>query len=86
MSYKNWIFERDGKIGIIKMNRPEVRNALNWETWMELEDILKRLVHKNQSREFPRILIPKTLSLVYARCELSEEIGQWGRLKSQGET
>jgi enoyl-CoA hydratase/carnithine racemase len=35
MSYKNWIFERDGKIGIIKMNRPEVRNALNWETWWD---------------------------------------------------
>ena len=43
MSYKNWIFEKDGKIGIMKMNRPDVRNALNWETWMELEDILKRL-------------------------------------------
>ena len=43
MTYKNWIFEKDGKIGIIKMNRPEVRNALNWETWMELEGILKRL-------------------------------------------
>jgi len=43
MTYKNWIFEKDGKIGIIRMNRPEVRNALNWETWMELEDILKRL-------------------------------------------
>ncbi len=43
MSYKNWLFEKDGKIGIIKMNRPDVRNALNWETWMELEDILKHL-------------------------------------------
>ncbi|HYA94213.1 MAG TPA: enoyl-CoA hydratase-related protein [Thermodesulfobacteriota bacterium] len=43
MTYKNWIFERDGKIGIIKMNRPDVRNSLNWETWMEFEDILKRL-------------------------------------------
>jgi enoyl-CoA hydratase len=43
MTYKNWIFEKDEKIGVIKMNRPEVRNALNWETWMELEDILKRL-------------------------------------------
>jgi enoyl-CoA hydratase len=43
MSYKNLIFESHDGIGIIKMNRPEVRNALNWETWMELEDILKRL-------------------------------------------
>jgi len=43
MSYKNLIFESHDRIGIIKMNRPEVRNALNWETWMELEDILKQL-------------------------------------------
>jgi enoyl-CoA hydratase len=43
MSYKNLIYETDDGIGIIKVNRPEVRNALNWETWMELEDVLKRL-------------------------------------------
>lgn len=43
MSYKNLIYETDGNIGIIKINRPEVRNVLNWETWMELEDVLKQL-------------------------------------------
>jgi enoyl-CoA hydratase len=43
MIYKNLIYETDGSIGIIKINRPEVRNVLNWETWMELEDVLKRL-------------------------------------------
>ncbi len=43
MSYKNLIYETDGRIGIIKINRPEVRNVLNWETWMELEELLKRL-------------------------------------------
>jgi len=42
MSYKNLIFETDDRIGIIKINRPEVRNVLNWETWMELEDVLKQ--------------------------------------------
>jgi len=43
MSYKNLIYETDERVGIIKVNRPEVRNILNWETWMELEDALKRL-------------------------------------------
>lgn len=43
MSYKNLIYETDGKIGLIKINRPEVRNVLNWETWMELEEVLNRL-------------------------------------------
>jgi enoyl-CoA hydratase len=43
LSYKNLIYETDGSVGIIRVNRPEVRNALNWETWMEFEDALKQL-------------------------------------------
>ncbi|MGA2259825.1 MAG: enoyl-CoA hydratase-related protein [Acidobacteriota bacterium] len=43
MSYKNLIYEINGGVGVIKVNRPEVRNVLNWETWMEFEDVLKRL-------------------------------------------
>ncbi len=43
MSYKNLIYETEEGIGIIKINRPEVRNVLNWETWMELEEVLNRL-------------------------------------------
>ncbi len=43
MTYRNLIYESDEKIGIIKVNRPEVRNVLNWETWVEFEDVLKRL-------------------------------------------
>jgi enoyl-CoA hydratase len=43
MAYKNLIYETSEGIGIIKMNRPEVRNVLNWETWLELEDVLRRL-------------------------------------------
>lgn len=43
MSYKNLIYETDGGVGIIRFNRPGVRNALNWDTWMEFEDALRRL-------------------------------------------
>jgi enoyl-CoA hydratase len=43
MSCKSLTYETEGKIGLIKINRPEVRNVLNWETWMELEDVLNRL-------------------------------------------
>jgi enoyl-CoA hydratase len=43
MSYKNLIFETEGSVGIIRINRPEVRNVLNWETWMEFEEALKQL-------------------------------------------
>jgi enoyl-CoA hydratase len=43
MTYKNLIYKVVEKVGIIKVNRPEVRNVLNWETWMEFEDAMKRL-------------------------------------------
>jgi len=43
LPYKNLIYESNGGVGIIKVNRPEVRNALDWETWMEFDDVLKRL-------------------------------------------
>ncbi|MDI7260292.1 MAG: enoyl-CoA hydratase-related protein [Thermodesulfobacteriota bacterium] len=43
MKYKNLIFEMEKEVGIIKINRPEVRNVLNWETWMEIEDVIKRI-------------------------------------------
>jgi len=43
MGYRNLILEKDGKVGILKVNRPEVRNVFNWETWMEFEEALKEL-------------------------------------------
>jgi enoyl-CoA hydratase len=43
MTYENLIYETEERVGIIKINRPDVRNVLNRETWMELEDALKRL-------------------------------------------
>lgn len=42
-SYSNLLYRIEEGIGIITVNRPEVRNVLNWQTWMELEDALKRL-------------------------------------------
>jgi len=43
MGYKNLIYEAEEGVGFIKINRPEVRNVLNWDTWMELDDALRRL-------------------------------------------
>jgi enoyl-CoA hydratase/carnithine racemase len=46
MSYKNLIYETEDKVGSIEINRREVRNVLNWGTWMELENALKQLKPK----------------------------------------
>lgn len=36
MVYQNILLEKEGRIGIIKINRPEVRNALNGQTVKEI--------------------------------------------------
>lgn len=36
MTYQNILFEKEGRVGIIKINRPEVRNALNGQTVTEI--------------------------------------------------
>ena len=38
MSYNNLLYEVQDKIAIISVNRPEVLNALNWETIRELNE------------------------------------------------
>jgi enoyl-CoA hydratase len=43
MSYKNLLLETNEGVAVVTFNRPEVRNALNWDTWMEFEDAIKRL-------------------------------------------
>ncbi len=36
MEYQNLLLEKDGHIAIITLNRPEVRNAMDPRTWMEI--------------------------------------------------
>ena len=36
MTYQNILLEKEGRVGIIKINRPEVRNALNGQTVTEI--------------------------------------------------
>lgn len=43
MEYQNILIEFDDRIGIIKLNRPEVRNALDAQTLVEMSDALETL-------------------------------------------
>ncbi|WP_027415338.1 enoyl-CoA hydratase/isomerase family protein [Aneurinibacillus terranovensis] len=43
MQYENILLQREGRIGVIKINRPEVRNALDGKTVGEIQDALHRL-------------------------------------------
>ena len=40
MNYENILVYKDGAIGVIKINRPEVRNALDGQTIREIEDAI----------------------------------------------
>lgn len=43
MAYENLIVERDGNIAVVTVNRPQARNALNMETWQELDRVMAAL-------------------------------------------
>ncbi|MBA7602037.1 enoyl-CoA hydratase/isomerase family protein [candidate division WOR-3 bacterium] len=50
MVYKNLIYEKDGHLAYVKMNRPEVLNALNSETFYELHDLFSQIEKDNKLR------------------------------------
>lgn len=50
MAYQNLIVERDGSIAIVTVSRPEVRNALNADTWREINLIVTELEGDNTVR------------------------------------
>lgn len=43
MTYQNLLFEREGSIGLLAINRPKVLNALNRETMTEISQAVKKI-------------------------------------------
>jgi len=43
MELKSLLFEKSGKIGVITLNRPDVRNAISMEMFVELQELVKNL-------------------------------------------
>ena len=41
MTYEEIIYETDGDVGILTLNRPDARNALTHTTYAELEDVVR---------------------------------------------
>ncbi|MDY6862986.1 MAG: enoyl-CoA hydratase/isomerase family protein [Thermodesulfobacteriota bacterium] len=48
--YKNIIYREDGNISRITLNRPEVKNAINFNIIDELGDALEKLSHSGKAR------------------------------------
>ncbi len=46
----NVLYEQDGKIGYITLNRPEKRNALSFELLKELEELIKSISEERKVR------------------------------------
>lgn len=47
MNHQNIIFEKDGNIALITLNRPEVRNALDPQTWGEIRAAIRECRQDN---------------------------------------
>jgi enoyl-CoA hydratase len=41
------IYEKKDKIGLIRLNRPKVLNAMNRQLWIEMQDVLERVKQDN---------------------------------------
>jgi enoyl-CoA hydratase len=50
VDYRNLIFEKEGKIAYVRMNRPDVLNALNSETFYELGDLFSNIGKDSELR------------------------------------
>ncbi|MFH2057281.1 MAG: enoyl-CoA hydratase/isomerase family protein [Pseudomonadota bacterium] len=47
MSYEYIIYEKKDLIGLIKLNRPKVLNAMNRHLWIEMQDVLETVKQDN---------------------------------------
>ncbi len=50
MKYQNLIYKKDGHIALITLNRPDVHNALNPRTWMEIYAVARECRFDNDVR------------------------------------
>ncbi len=47
MDYECIIYEKQDKVGLIKLNRPKVLNAMNRQLWIEMQDALETVKQDN---------------------------------------
>ena len=47
MNYECIIYEKKDQVGLIKLNRPKVLNAMNRQLWIEMQDALEKIRQDN---------------------------------------
>jgi len=47
MEYDNIIYTKENQVGLIKLNRPKVLNAMNRQLWIEMQDALETVKQDN---------------------------------------
>ena len=50
MDYQTIKFEKDGNVGLIRLNRPERMNAVNETMYQEIQDVLEKTDSDNDIR------------------------------------
>ncbi|RLI84329.1 enoyl-CoA hydratase [Archaeoglobales archaeon] len=72
LSYENIIYEEEGKIGRITLNRPEKRNALSYALLTELKDLLSRI---KEERKVKVVIVKGAGKVFSSGHDLKEVLG-----------
>lgn len=69
MGYTNVIFEKEGNIAIVKINRPKALNALNCKTLRELDSIIQEI---SEDKEIYAVILTGEGKAFVAGADISE--------------
>jgi enoyl-CoA hydratase/carnithine racemase len=73
MTYENILFETEGTIAVVTLNRPSRRNALSLGLMLELLDCLGRIANEKQLRT---VILGAAGKVYSSGHDLSELVGQ----------
>jgi enoyl-CoA hydratase/carnithine racemase len=52
---KHFLWRREGRVGVITLNRPDRKNPLTFESYAELRDLFRALAVENNDRELTKV-------------------------------
>ncbi len=73
MNYESIIYEKKDKVGLIKLNRPKVLNAMNQQLWIEIQDALDIV---KQDKDIKALIITGTGRAFSTGADLKDSKGR----------
>lgn len=73
LNYESIIYEKKDKVGLIKLNRPKVLNAMNQQLWIEIQDALDIV---KQDKDIKALIITGTGRAFSTGADLKDSKGR----------